>query len=94
MAVTTLKIGREQKRRFDRLQATLRLMTGGRVTQAELLDRLLRQGEASPEALAGKGWRPLTKPEIERVMLLPLDLGFEIGDVDEGVYGKRRRSRT
>jgi hypothetical protein len=92
--VTTLKIDMRQKRRFDRLQARLRLITGERVTQDELLDRLLRQGEASPETLAGKGWRPLGGPQIEKVLALPLDLGVELGDVDRAVYGKKGRSRV
>lgn len=94
MAATTLKIDQAQKRRFDRLQATLRLTTGRRVTQADLMERLLQQGEASPESLAGKAWRPFTPEEIERAHSLPLDLGFELGDVDEGVYGKKRRARS
>jgi len=94
MAATTLKIDQSHKRRFDRLQATLRLMTGRRITQGQLLDRLLQQAEASPELLAGQAWRPLTREEIDRVLALPMDLGFELGDVDEGLYGKKRRSRT
>lgn len=94
VAATTLKIDTAQKRRFDRLQATLRLMAGRRVTQAELLGRLLDQGEASPQTLLGKGWRPLTREEIERVHAIPVDLGFKLGDVDEAVYGRKRRSRT
>lgn len=92
MAATTLKIDRQQKRRFDRLQATLHLITGRRLTQDEVMDRLLRQGESSPEALAGKGWRPLTPPEIDEVFSLPLDLGVELGDVDRALYGKKGRS--
>lgn len=94
MVAVTLKIDREQKQRFDRLQATLGIRTGRRVTQAELFDRLLSLGEAAPEALAAKRWRPLSKAELERVLALPLDLGFEIGDVDQGVYGKLRKSRS
>ncbi len=94
MAATTLRIDTRQKRRFDRLQATLRVMTGRKVTQAELLDRLLEHGEGAPEALVGRGWRPLSKAEIDRVMALPMDFGVEIGDVDEGLYGKKRRGRS
>lgn len=93
MAATTLRIDTREKRRFDKLQATLRLMTGRRITHSDLLARLLDQGEASPEALAGRSWRPLTKKEIEYVMGLPMDFGFELGDVDEVLYGKRRRRR-
>jgi len=94
VAATTLKIDKAQKRRFDRLQATLRLVAGRRVTQDELLGRLLDQGEASPETLMGKAWRPLTREEIERVHAMPLDLGFKLGDVDEALYGRKRGSRT
>ncbi len=93
MAATTLRIDTRQKRRFDVLQSRLRLMTGRRITQAELLERLLDQAEAEPEKLAGRRWRPLTKAQIARVMELPQDFGIEIGDVDEGLYGKARRGR-
>jgi hypothetical protein len=94
MSATTLRIEKQQKKRFDRLQATLRVMTGRRVTQADLLDRLLEKGEEAPAALAGKAWRPLSKAELERVMALPIDIGFEIGDVDEALYGRKKRDRS
>ncbi len=64
------------------------------MTQDEILDQLLRQAEASPETLAGKAWRPLSPSEIERALSLPLDLGFEIGDVDSALYGKKGRPRA
>ena len=92
MAATTLRIDTRQKTRFDKLQAKLRAITGRKITQAELLDRILDQVEANPEALVGRAWRPLTKAEIRRVMELPMDLGFELGDVDEVLYGKKRRT--
>lgn len=94
MSATTLRIEASQKRRFDDLQARLRVMTGFKITQAELLDRLLSRGEEAPEALAGPVWRPLTRAEIDRIMELPMDLGFELGDVDEVLYGKRKRGRA
>lgn len=94
MVATTLRIEASQKRRFDELQARIRLMTGRRITQGELLERLLDQAEEAPENIAARQWRPLTKAEIDRVMQLPMDFGFEIGDVDEVLYGKRRRARS
>jgi hypothetical protein len=93
MTATTLRIEMRHKRRFDELQSRLRLMTGRRITQGELLELLLDQAEAAPENLAGRQWRPLTKAEIARVMELPMDFGIEIGDVDEGLYGKKKRAR-
>jgi hypothetical protein len=93
MAATTLRIEMRQKRRFDELQARLRLATGRRITQGELLERLLDQAEDAPESLAGRQWRPLSKTEVARVMELPMDFGIEIGDVDAGLYGKRKRGR-
>jgi len=91
---TTLRIGLRQKRRFDRLKANLHLLTGQRMTQDEFVDWLLRQGERAPKALAGKRWRPLSAPEIEKAMALPLDLGVELGDVDRALYGKQGKSRV
>ena len=92
--MASMRIDREQKRRFDRLQARLFRITGQRVTQAELLEQLLRLAEESLEKFAPKSSRPLTEQEIKRVLSLPMDLGFELGDVDEGVYGKRKRTRS
>lgn len=94
MATATLRIDSRQKRRLDRLQTTLCAITGRRVTRAELLDRLLEQGEATFEGRARPKWRPLSNAVIDRVMSLPMDFGFEIGDVDEGVYGKKKRARS
>ena len=94
MASTTLRVDSTQKRRFDRLQARVTLMSGERITQDELFHRLLDRGEEAPETLAGRPWRPLTKAEIDRVMEMPMHLGFELGDVDEVLYGKRRRGRS
>lgn len=94
MVTTTLRIDTSHKRRFDDLQAKIRLMTGHRITQGELLERLLERGEEAPESIASRQWRPLTKAEIDRVMELPMDFGIEIGDVDETLYGKRKRGRA
>jgi len=94
VAVTTMKIDVRQKRRFDILQAKLLLLTGRKMTQDEILDRLLRQAEGSPEALAGKGWRPLSPSELEKALSLPMELGFELGDVDSALYGKKGRPRA
>lgn len=93
MSTTTIKVDTRLKARFDRLQATMRVLTGRKVTQSELLDRLLERGESSPESLAGNAWRPLKPDEIERVMALPVDLGFELGDVDEVLYGKKKKAQ-
>ena len=89
-----MKVDVRQKRRFDRLQAKLLLLTGRKMTQDEILDRLLRQAEGSPETLAGKGWRPLSPSELKEALSLPMDLGFEIGDVDSALYGKKGRRRV
>jgi hypothetical protein len=91
MAATTIKVDQSQKQRLDRLQARLQLIAGRRVTQSELLELLVRHAEGDPEALLRGHWRPLTREEIEKVLRTPMDLGFQIGDVDEGVYGKRKR---
>jgi hypothetical protein len=93
MSTTTIKVDSRQKARFDRLQATLRVLTGRKVTQSELFGRILEKAEASPEDLTDKQWKPLTREERDRLLGHPLDLGFELGDVDEVLYGKKPRSR-
>jgi len=93
MATGLLRIDARQGRRLDRLAKRLGEVTGHRVTRPEVLDWLLEQGEAAIGTQSRAKWRPLSKPEIDRVMSLPMDFGFEVGDVDEGVYGKRKRGR-
>ena len=88
-----MKVNVRQKRRLDRLQARLLLLTGQKLTQDQILDRLLSQAEGSPEAIAGKEWRPLSPAEMEYAFSLPMDLGVELGDVDQALYGKKGRSR-
>ena len=57
--------------------------------------RMLDELEGKPEVLAGREWKPLSKAEIRRVMEeIPMSLGFELGDVDEVLYGRKRRART
>lgn len=94
MASTTLKVDREQKRRLDRLRARLRILSGRRTTHAEVIDRMLALAESSPGTLLPCAWRPLSRSEIDKVLSLSMDLGFQLGDVDEVLYGKRKRSRS
>jgi len=90
---TTIKVGRKHKRRFDRLQASFTLLSGKKITQAELMEMLLAAAEASTKPLSEVKWRPATGRELERIMALPMDFGTGEGDVDEVLYGKKRRPR-
>ena len=95
MSATTLRIDSRQKERIDRLQARLRVLTGRRVTHDELIRRMLDELEGKPEVLTGREWKPLSKAEIRRVMEeVPMHVGFELGDVDEVLYGRKRRARA
>ena len=93
MAPTAIRIGRAQRRRFDRLQSKVAAERGRPTTSGELFDHLLRLGESASESREAEEWRPLNAHELEQVMALPLDFGFEIGDVDQVLYGRRPRPR-
>ena len=77
----------------DRLQASFTLLSGKKITQAELMEMLLAAAEASTKPLSEVKWRPATGRELERIMALPMDFGTGEGDVDEVLYGKKRRPR-
>ena len=97
MDSTTIKVGRQQKRRFDELQASFTLLSGKKITQAELMEMMLAALEASKKPLSEIKWKPLKGKELEKFLSsLPKDFGPAERDergVDEVLYGMKRRPR-
>lgn len=91
---TTIKVGKHHKRRFDRLQASFTLLSGRKVTHAELVEMMLAALEDSKKPLSEINWKPLKGRDLEALMALPQDFGTGKGEVDEVLYGmKKRRAR-
>jgi hypothetical protein len=87
MAYASLKVSEEAKRDLDLLQAEILTELGERVTQQELLARLIRLGRR--EKLRLVEWRPLSDTEWEAVARLPVATKDSRGEahIDEDVYG-------
>jgi len=90
---TSVKIDREDKERLERLQALITLRIGRRMTQQEILSKLIRdayeRGEEFIEDLFG-GCTKLSDEEFERVLSLIEDWGVETSweDIDRVLYGE------
>ena len=66
---TSVKIGEHTKDRLEQLQAEIKLETGKKVTQQELLDQLVRHGVDEKAAIVDAfrdDWDGATEAEIER----------------------------
>lgn len=66
---SSIKVGEETKDRLEQLQAEIKLETGRKVTQQELLDRIVAREFESKEALIDSyrdEWEGLSEEEIEQ----------------------------
>lgn len=87
MAHASLKITQEAKRELDLLQAEILTEMGERVTQQELVERLIQMGRL--EKLRLLDWKPLSREEWQAMLELPVATGDTRGEeqIDEDVYG-------
>ncbi|HVL86513.1 MAG TPA: hypothetical protein VM681_00690 [Candidatus Thermoplasmatota archaeon] len=80
------------KKQLDRLQGLVLSETGERISQSELLARLLRQAEKDPTAVLQKraAWAPPSPEQVERWLASLPDEGPETdaSRVDETLYGE------
>ncbi|MBI4257729.1 MAG: hypothetical protein HY619_02125 [Thaumarchaeota archaeon] len=96
---TSVKLSEEDKKRLEKLQATVTLKGGEKMTQQELLSRLiseaLKKGDEFVEKLV-KASVPLSDEEYGRVQSLVEDWGVETSwkDVDRLLYGTRTKKVT
>lgn len=91
---TSVKMTAETKSRLEELQAEIKLETGRKVTQQELLDRLVDRAIESREEFIDSmreddDWVGLDDDEIERALSGTTDWGVETteADIDETLYG-------
>ena len=89
---TAVKVDDDAKSRLEELQAEIRLKSGKKVTQQELLSRLIDDAYDSKDDVI-ESFRestvPLTEAEKERMRQGRFDSGTETdeADIDEILYG-------
>ena len=89
---TSVKVTDRTKSRLEELQAEIRLETGRKVTQQQLLERMVTEPYESDEELIDSfrdEFEPLTDEEIERWLSGTVSSGVETTeeDIDEILYG-------
>ncbi len=90
---TTVKISREYKDRLDRLQASLLIATGKKISQQELLEMLVQLGielEDELQERVSDETETLRPETISRIMNMPTDWGVETSEdiIDKTIYGE------
>jgi hypothetical protein len=89
---TAVKVDEEAKSRLEELQAEIRLRTGEKVTQQELLTRLIDDAYESREAVIDsfrESTVPLSEAEKEAMRAGRISSGIETDedDIDDILYG-------
>lgn len=88
---TSVKVDERTKDRLEQLQATIKLETGQKVTQQELLDRIVAREFDSKAALIDSfrdEWEGLSEAEIEQWLSGTMATGDSVDedDIDRIVY--------
>jgi uncharacterized protein YaaR (DUF327 family) len=89
---TAVKMDEEAKSRLEELQAEIKLETGKKVTQQEILSRMVESAYESKAEFVDSFREktvPLSEAEIERMNEGTIDSGTETDedDIDEILYG-------
>lgn len=91
MGVSSVKVYGETKKKFDRLQAEFLLKSGKKLSQQDILDRIVdftaRKKENFFEEMSGID-HPLGSDEIKRILKTPKNWGIKTreGDIDKILY--------
>jgi len=90
---TSVRIGTDTKDKLEQLQAKIKLETGRKVTQQELLDRIVTREFDSRKSLIDSfrdDYDGLSEEEIDQFLSGTSDWGIETGeeDVDQILYGE------
>ena len=98
---TSVKMDERTKSRLEELQALVKLRTGRKVTQQELLDRLVEQAYDSRQAFVASfqtddEWEGISEEEIERWLSGTTASGSPVDedDIDEVLYGSTGESES
>jgi len=87
---TSIKVREEDKKEFERLQSELSLRFGKKITQQELLSRIIELVKDSKEDFIHVSILPLSEEEIEKIRKLQSDWGVETieEEIDDILYIK------
>ena len=87
---TTVRVDDDVKAELDRLQGLVQMETGQRLSQSELLARLVRYAHRRPEIVLdeSKPWTPPTIEQLARLFEKVRDWGVEtdVSKIDEVLY--------
>ena len=92
---TTVKISKDYKERLDKLQASLLIATGKKVSLQELLEILVQLGvdqeSALKERLTGES-QPKNNELTSKILNMPSDWGIETSEetIDKIIYGDKQ----
>ena len=91
--VTSVKVTDRTKDRLEELQAKIRLETGEKITQQELLERMVTRPYASDKDLIDSfrdEFEPLSEAEVEQWLSGTVASGVETDeeDIDQILYGE------
>lgn len=93
MAATTVRVGRDVKRRLDKLQRALQTRSGRKVSHSELLDRLARYADRNQADFFESGedvWKPPGRAALDRILAEVGNWGVATdaaNEIDDVVYG-------
>ncbi len=89
---TTVKLSRNDKERLERLQALITLKAGQKLSQNEILSRLIDEALERGEEFVlqfSEAKLPISDAEYEKILSLTEDWGIETSwqQVDQTLYG-------
>lgn len=95
---TSVKLGKEDKEKLEKLQALITLKAGEKVTQQELLSTLISEALARGDEFVEKTFKasiPMSDQEYEKILSLIDDWGVETSceEVDQTLYGAETRRK-
>jgi hypothetical protein len=90
---TSVKVTDTTKSRLEELQAEIRLETGSKVTQQELLERIVTDSYESKDELIESyrdDFEPLSEAEVDQWLSGTVDSGVETteDEIDDVLYGE------
>lgn len=91
---TTVKVSDNFKKELNKLQAKVTLKTGGKISQNELLDRIVQFIITNEEQFFQEiifNWKPLSDSEWEDIADLIADFGVDTDEqsIDRELYGEQ-----
>jgi hypothetical protein len=97
MPATSVKLREDDKRKLERLRALATLKTSKKITQEELLSKLIVDALSQSDKFVDRAFEdtvPMTDEKFEKLLSLSKDWGVETSweQIDEAVYGSNLAS--